>query len=154
MQERQAPEANGIPEAAACFVVVLQGSSPWAGVVEGIEGVKEVLLRIFRKDPGGVVLEDVAAILASLDEPMVWKAHGLGDGRPYWHWWFGYEGGSVTVQRLTRPHPSGTVVDRLRSILGEITGVLTECAADLRKLATVGRREYLFTRRNPGQGSI
>ena len=41
MQERQAPEADGIPEAAACFVVVLQGSSPWAGVVEG------VLLQLF-----------------------------------------------------------------------------------------------------------
>jgi hypothetical protein len=154
MQERQAPEADGIPEAAACFVVVIQGSTPWAGVAEGIEGVKEALLRILWKDPGGAVLEDVAAVLASLDEPMVWEAHGSGDGRPYWHWWFGYEGGSVTVQRLTEPHPSGTVVDRLRSTLGEITDVLTDCAADLRKLATVGRREYLFTRRNPGQGSI
>ena len=29
----------------------------------------------------------------------------FGDGRPCWHWWFGYEGGSVTVQRLTRPLP-------------------------------------------------
>jgi len=115
---------------------------------------RETLLRILWKDPGGAVLEDVTAILASLDEPMVWKAHGSGDGRPYWHWWFGYEGGSVTVQRLTGPHPSGTVVDRLRSSLGEITDVLTDCAADLRKLATVERREYLFTRRNPGQGSI
>ena len=144
----------GTPEAKSCFVLIIQGSLPWAGVVEGIEGVKEALLRILWKDPGGAVLEDVTAILASLDEPMVWKAHGSGDGRPYWHWWFGYEGGSVTVQRLTEPHPSGTVVDRLRSTLGEITDMLTDCAADLRKLATVERREYLFTRRNPGQGSI
>ena len=51
MQERQAPEADGIPEAAACFVVVLQGSTPWAGVVEGIEGVKEALLLLLCQIP-------------------------------------------------------------------------------------------------------
>ena len=99
------------------------------------------------------MLEEVAAILASLDEPATWKAHGSGDGRPYWHWWFGYEGGSVTVQRLTEPLPSDLVVDRLRSTLSEVTGVLTDCAEDLRKLTGVGQGNYVFTRRHPGQGS-
>ena len=70
-------------------------------MVEGIEGVKETLVRILWTDPERALLEDVAAALASLDEPAAWAAHGAGDGRPYWHWWLGYEGGSVTVQRLT-----------------------------------------------------
>lgn len=153
MRERMAPNSEGKPEAVACFVLIIQGSTTWAGVVEGIEGVKEALVQILWKDPGRAVLEEVAAILASLDEPATWKAHGSGDGRPYWHWWFGYEGGSVTVQRLTEPLPSDLVVGRLRSTLSEVTGVLTDCTEDLRKLTGVGQGNYVFTRRHPGQGS-
>ena len=154
MHEGKAADTIGPPEAAACFVVVIQGSTPWAGVVDGIAGAKEALLRIPWNDPSGAVLEEVAAILASLDEPTVWKAHGSGDGRPYWHWWFGYDGGSVTVQRLTEPLPSEATVGRLRAAFDEVTGVLIDCAADLRKLTAGGRREYVFARRNPGQGSV
>jgi hypothetical protein len=153
MRERMAPNSEGKPEAVACFVLIIQGSTTWAGVVEGIEGVKEALVRSLWQDPDRAVLEEVAAILASLDEPATWEAHGSGDGRPYWHWWFGYEGGSVTVQRLTEPLPSDLVVERLRSTLSEVTGVLTDCAEDLRKLTRVGQRNYVFTRRHPGQGS-
>ena len=29
------------PEANSCFVLIIQGVLPWAGVVEGIEGVQE-----------------------------------------------------------------------------------------------------------------
>jgi hypothetical protein len=154
MHERAAPEADGLPEAMACFVVVIQGSTPWAGLVDGIEGVKEALLRILWKDPGGAVLEDVASILASLDAPTAWAAHGSGDGRPYWHWWCAFEGGSVTVQRLTESLPSKIAVGRLRSTLDEVTGVLADCADDLRKLTAGGRREYVFTRRSPGQDPV
>jgi hypothetical protein len=153
MRERMTPNSEGKPEAVACFVLIIQGSTTWAGVVEGIEGVKEALVRSLWQDPDRAVLEEVAAILASLDEPATWEAHGSGDGRPYWHWWFGYEGGSVTVQRLTEPLPSDLVVERLRSTLSEVTGVLTDCAEDLRKLTRVGQRNYVFTRRHPGQGS-
>jgi hypothetical protein len=153
MRERMAPNSEGKPEAVACFVLIIQGSTTWAGVVEGIEGVKEALVRSLWKDPDRAVLEEVAAILASLDEPATWEAHGSGDGRPYWHWWFGYEGGSVTVQRLTEPLPSDLVVERLRSTLSEVTGVLADCAEDLRNLTGVGQRNYVFTRCHPGQGS-
>ena len=153
MRERMAPNSEGKPEAVACFVLIIQGSTTWAGVVQGIEGVKEALVQSLWKDPRRAVLEEVAAILASLDEPATWEVHGSGDGRPYWHWWFGYEGGSVTVQRLTEPLPSDLVVGRLRSTLSEVTGVLTDCAEDLRKLTGVGQGNYVFTRRHPGQGS-
>ena len=69
----------GTPEATSCFVLIIQGSLPWAGVVDGIEGVKEALVRILWTDPEQVLLEDVAAALASLDEPEAWAPHGAGD---------------------------------------------------------------------------
>jgi hypothetical protein len=153
MHERTAPNSEGIPEAEACFVLVIQGSTTWAGVVRGIDGVKETLVQLLWKDPERAMLEEVAAILAALEEPVTWEAHGSGDGRPYWHWWFGYEGGSVTVQRLTEPLPSDLAMDRLRSSLGEVTGVLDDCAGDLRKLAGLGEKDYVFARRHSGQGS-
>jgi len=153
MHEQEAPNTEGIPEAAACFVLIIQGSTSWAGVVEGIEGVKEALIQILWNDPEHAVLEDVAATLASLDEPAEWAVHGSGDDRPFWHWWLGYEGGSVTVQRLTEPLPCDMVVNHLRSTLGEVTGVLTDCAEGLRKLTGHEPTEYVFTRHHPGQRS-
>src|SRR4051812_47160557 len=95
------PDMAAIPEARSRFVLIIQGFPPWAGVVEGIEGVKEALVRILWVDPQQVLLKDVEAAIASLDDPAAWALHGSGDGRPYWHWWLGYEGGSITVQRLT-----------------------------------------------------
>ena len=79
----------GTPGAKNCFVLIIQGSQPWAGVVDGIEGVKESFVRISRNDPDQMLLLDVAAAIASLDKPEAWAMHGAGDGRPYWHWWFG-----------------------------------------------------------------
>jgi hypothetical protein len=153
MHERNAPNTGATPEASACFVVIIQGSTPWAGVVENIDGVKEALLRVLWKDPGSVVLEEVTSLLASLDDPIAWATHGSGDGRPFWHWWFGYEGGSVTVQRLTAPLQSDLTMGRLRSTLGEITDVLADCAAELRQLTNAAARAQVFALRNPGQGS-
>src|SRR5690349_8311936 len=92
---------TAIAEAKSCFVLIIQGAQPWAGVVEGIEGVRETLVQVFWTDPEQALIQDVAAALASLEDPDAWASHGSGDGRPYWHWWLGYEGGSVTVQRLT-----------------------------------------------------
>ncbi|MDO9713181.1 hypothetical protein [Paracraurococcus lichenis] len=151
MQEWTTPEEEGSREAAAHFVMIIQGAMPWAGVVEGIAGVKEALLRILWADPGNVVLEDVANLLASLDEPKIWAAHGTGDGRPYWHCWFGYEGGSVTIQRLTEPAASDLALGRLRSRLNEILGVLIDCATDLRRLIAGSQREGLVTHRCSGR---
>ncbi|MCB4823948.1 hypothetical protein [Roseicella aerolata] len=133
--------------------MVVQGSTPWAGVVEGIDGVKEALLQVLWKDPGEAALEAVASLLSSLEEPAAWARHGSGDGRPYWHCWFGYERGSVTIQRLTVPLQSEVAMRRLRSTLGEITGVLADCAEELRQLTNAAARAGAFTPRHPGQGS-
>jgi hypothetical protein len=138
------------PEANSCFVLVIQGTQPWAGVVEGIEGVREALMRILWSDPEHALIKDVATAIASLEDPSAWATHGSGDGRPYWHWWLGYEGGSVTVQRLTE-RPSSTTKEHVRSALEEVTGVLTDLAGELRKLARAERSEYVFARRDRGQ---
>jgi hypothetical protein len=138
------------PEANSCFVLVIQGTQPWAGVVEGIEGVKEALVRILWTDPQQMLLQDVAEAFASLENPEAWASHGSGDGRPYWHWWLGYEGGSVTVQRLTEM-PSGMKEEHLRSALGDVTRVLTDLAEDLRRLAGAEGSQYVFARREPDQ---
>jgi hypothetical protein len=138
------------PEAYSCFVLIIQGTQPWAGVVEGIEGVRETLMRILWSDPEHALIKDVATAIDSLEDPGAWAAHGSGDGRPFWHWWLGYEGGSVTVQRLTE-RPSSITEEHVRSALGEVTGVLTDLAGELRKLAGGGRIDYVFARRDPGQ---
>ncbi|HUS16729.1 MAG TPA: hypothetical protein VM536_17170 [Chloroflexia bacterium] len=138
------------PEAKSCFVLIIQGSLPWAGVVEGIEGVREALVRILWTDPERALIKDVAVAIASLDDPAAWARHGSGDGRPFWHWWLGYEGGSITVQRLTE-RPSATTEEHLRSALGDVTGVLADLAEDIRKLAGAESSQYVFARRGPGQ---
>ena len=140
----------GTSEAKSCFVLIIQGSLPWAGVVEGIEGVKEALVRILWTDPQQMLLQDVAAAFASLEDPEAWAAHGSGDGRPYWHWWLGYEGGSVTVQRLTEM-PSGVTAEHSRLAFADVTRVLTDLAEDLRRLAGAEGRQYVFARREPDQ---
>jgi len=140
----------GTSEAKSCFVLIIQGSLPWAGVVEGIEGVKEALVRILWTDPQQMLLQDVAAAFASLEDPEAWVSHGSGDGRPYWHWWLGYEGGSVTVQRLTEM-PSSMTAEHSGSAFADITQVLTDLAGDLRKLAGAEGSQYVFARREPDQ---
>jgi hypothetical protein len=137
-------------EANSCFVLIIQGTQPWAGVVEGIEGVREALVQILWSDPERALIKDGAAAIASLEDPGAWVAHGSGDGRPYRHWWLGYEGGSVTVQRLTE-RPSGITEDHVRSELRDVTGVLTDLAGDLRRLAGAERSEYVFARRDSDQ---
>ncbi len=138
-----------ISEAKSCFVVVMQGIRPWAGVVEGIEGIREALTRIVSSDPEQLLFHEVAAAIASLDDPEAWAVHGLGDGRPFWHWWLGYDGGSVTLQRLTEPLPPDTAMCRLRSTLNEVAGVLADISGDLRRLTDAEQKHYLFMRRQP-----
>ncbi len=132
---------------AACPVEM--GAAP-AGVVAGIEGVKESLVRLLSKDPEQMLLQDVAVALASLDRPEAWTAHGFGDGQPCSHWWFGYAGGSVTAQRLTEPLPSDRTAYRLRSRLDEVAGALTDIADDLCRFADVQQKRYAFTQGQPG----
>ncbi|TDH58362.1 hypothetical protein E2C06_32960 [Dankookia rubra] len=143
---------TAISEASSCFVLIIQGAQPWAGVVEGIEGVREALVQVLWTDPEQALVQDVAAALASLDEPEAWASHGLGDGRPYWHWWHGYDDGSITVQRLTE-RPSGMTEMHLRSAVDDAAQTLTDLAADLRKLAGTQGRQYVFARSDPGQTS-
>jgi hypothetical protein len=138
------PVMAATPEAKSCFVLIIQGSPPWAGVVEGVEGVRAALMRILRTGSDRALVKDAAAAIASLDDPATWAPHGSGDGRPYWHWWLGYEGGSITVQRLTEPP----------SALADVTGSLAdlaELAKDLRKLVDAEGGRYVFARRDPGQ---
>ena len=141
-----------VPEGAARFVVIVQGAKPWAGLAEGIEGVKETLLRVLWNDPAGALLGEVAAVIASLDDPEVWAVHGAGDGLPYWHWWCGYEGGSITVQRLTDPLPLPADAVLLRAALADAIGPLEDCAQDLRRIAASGGGGYVFGDRPPASG--
>ena len=134
-------------EAKSCFVVIMQGLGPWAGVVEGIEGVREALTRVVCNDPEQHLFQEVATAIASLDHPEAWAVHGSGDGRPFWHWWLGYDGGSVTVQRLTGSLPPDTAVYRLRSTLNEVAGALADVSGELRRLTDAEPRQYLFMRR-------
>jgi hypothetical protein len=92
-------------------------------------------------------LQEFAAAIASLDDPEAWAVHGSGDGRPFWHWWLGYDGGSATLQRLTEPLPPDSAIFRLRSTLGEVASILADVSGDLRRLVDVERRQYVFTRR-------
>jgi hypothetical protein len=134
-------------EARCCFVLIIQGTKPWAGVVEGIEDAQDALTRKLCSDREPVLLQDVAAAIASLHDPEAWAVHGSGDGRPFWHWWFGYDGGSATLQRLTEPLPPDPAIHRLHCTLGEVAGVLADVSGDLRRLTDVEQRGYLFTRR-------
>lgn len=131
-------------------MLIIQGALPWAGVVEGIEGVREALARVLRADPQQALVEDAAAAIASLDDPEAWAPHGRGDGRPHWHWWLGYEGGSITVQRLTE-QPPGLSGTPLRAAVGDAAQALTDLAEDLRALAGARGHPYVFARRDPGQ---
>lgn len=96
-------------------------------------------------------MQDAAAILASLEEPEIWLAHGAGDGRPYWHWWLGYEGGSVTVQRLTKLAQAYATASRLHPALDEIASTLGEIVEDLRSLTASPQEQYVFARRQANQ---
>jgi hypothetical protein len=152
MDERMAPVSDSVPEAEGCFTVILQGSTTWAGVVKGIEGVKETLQRLLFKRCHGMTLEEISDTLVSMADQTAWAEHGIGDGRPYWHWWLGYEGGSVTVQRLTAPLCQDRIVGELRGTLHEVTGILAECARDLRALSSARQQAYVFARRRSDQG--
>lgn len=138
-----------IAEANSCFVVIIQGAKPWAGVVHGIDGVRDALTRTIYCDPQQRMLRELTIAIASLDDSEAWAVHGSGDDRPFWHWWLGYDGGSVTVQRLTEPLPSDPATYRLRSTLSEVAGVLADVSGDLRRLTTAEQKQYLFTRRQP-----
>lgn len=153
MGESMAPDNAWAAETGACFAVILQGAPAWAGVVMGIEGVQEILNRLLLGNLRQMPLKPLVDAVASMDDPSAWAVHGTGDGRPFWHWWLGYEGGSATVQRLTAPLPQGRAVDALRATLGEVTGTLTECARDLRALGKAGQPDYVFARRHAGQAS-
>ena len=134
MEEQENTRPETLPEVTAHFVVIVQGTSPHADVVQGLEAVREAVLQAVWRLPEDARLGRTAALVASLDDPESWASHGHGDGRPYWHWWFGYEGGSVTVQRLTGALPSQAEADHLRATLADAVGVLADCAQDLRRL--------------------
>ena len=146
-----APVSDSVPEAEACFTVILQGSTTWAGVVKGIKGAKKTLRRLFPEGCNTMNLDEISDALVSMDDQTAWAVHGIGDGRPYWHWWLGYEGGSVTVQRLTAPLCQDRAAGELHATLREVADVLAECAKDLRALGNAEQQAYVFTRRQSDQ---
>ena len=88
--------------------------------------------------------DDLGAHLAALGDPAAWAAHGRGDGRPFWHWWLGLGGGSVSVQRVTGPLPADPRAAREAAEragrLKRAAAALSACAAELRA-AAAGRSE-------------
>ncbi|MBX6740516.1 MAG: hypothetical protein IRY87_00540 [Acetobacteraceae bacterium] len=150
MAEQDATGSGTVPEAAARFVIIIQGTAPKASIVEGIEGVKDALLQHLWKEPGAAVLDQAANLIGSIEDPAAWAVHGAGDGRPFWHWWLGYEGGSVTVQRLTEPLPPRLDNDLLRSAIADAANALAACAQDLRQLAGTDAGVYVFTSQRSG----
>jgi hypothetical protein len=146
MEEQDTSSPEMVAEATAYFAVLVQGNMPRAVVVEGLDGVKQAVLQAVWKTPD-TVLGGAAAAISTLDDPEAWAHHGLGDGRPYWHWWLGYEGGSVTVQRLTEAVPSRDMVGRLRVVVADAIAALTDCKEVLRQFDGRGLGGYIFTSR-------
>jgi hypothetical protein len=129
------PEANP-PEAEALFLVTCNGARPGAQVVAGLAGVQAAFLRILWRGPRDAVPNDLATLVAALEDPGAWAAHGQGDGRPFWHWWAALPDGSVSVQRITEalppdPRSAAEALARAQS-LSRATAGLAECAAALR----------------------
>jgi hypothetical protein len=143
MEEQTSPPPEASPEAAANFVVIIQGNAPQAVVVEGLDGVARLVQEAVLATPTAV-LQDTAAAIGTLRDPDAWRGHGVGDGRPYWHWWFGYEGSSVTVQRLTAA-PLHDTTGRLRAALAFAISDLADSSRTLRRLG--GVPDYVFKSR-------
>jgi hypothetical protein len=134
-------KATAAPEACAPFVVTVNGPAARSEVVAGLDGVREAFLQAVWRGFRGAAPDDLGAHLASLGDPAAWAAHGRGDGRPFWHWWLGFEDGSVSVQRVTGPLPAdpraaAERAERLRRAAAD----LAACAAELRA-AAAGRGE-------------
>lgn len=137
------PEA-GAPETDAPFVVTVNGPAARSEVVAGLDGVREAFLRAVWQGPRNAVPDDLDAHLAALGNPAAWAAHGLGDGRPFWHWWLGFEDGSIAVQRVTGPLPadSRTAAEAAGNVerSRRAAAALAACAAELRALAAATER--------------
>lgn len=145
MQHEPTPEVDMAqePEAEAPFLVITNGPRAGAQVVEGIGGVQAAFLRILWSGPRDAVPNDLAALVASIEDPSAWASHGPGngpgDGRPYWHWQAGLPDGSICAQRITEPLPPdpqrAAEARRRAAALGKARAGLAECAASLRREA-------------------
>ena len=124
------------PEAEALFVVTVNGPAAGAEVVPGLEAAREAILRAVWRGAQGAAPEDLGARLEALDDPGAWVPHGLGDGRPFWHWWAALGEGSVSVQRITLPLPEDPRVRADQSAgLRRTAAALAACAEELRQAA-------------------
>ncbi len=119
------------------FVVILNAAASAAAraeIVAGLEGVRDSLLRGVWAGAGEALAPaDLAALLAALEDPASWLGHGIGDGRPYWHWWAPLGAGSVSVQRLTAMLPAQI---RATAAMRDAATALAGCAEELRGLAS------------------
>lgn len=130
------------PGAGVLFLVTLNGPASRSEVVAGLGGVRDALLRAVLHGPRDAVPDDLDGRLASLGDPAAWAVHGRGDGEPFWHWWTGFEQGSMSAQRIsvplaTGPHAAPGAAEGA-SRAKRAAASLAACAAELRAMAGTG----------------
>ncbi len=128
----EAPPAAPPAEAAALFLVTVNGAEARAEIAAGLDAVRDLILRVLWSGAREVEPAALDRMMAGLDDPAAWAAHGTGDGRPFWHWWAGFGNGSVAVQRLTGHLPAEAWPAAART---QAAASLLHCAAALRGLA-------------------
>ncbi len=130
------------PGANVLFLVTLNGPTSRSEVVPGLDGVRDALLRAVLHGPRDAVPDDLDGRSASLGDPATWAVHGRGDGQPFWHWWTGFEHGSMSAQRITvpiatGPHAAAGAAEGA-SRAKQAVASLAACAAELRAIAGPG----------------
>jgi hypothetical protein len=129
-----------LAEASALFAVTVNGPNAWSEIVRGLQGVRDAVLAAVLRERRDAVARDVEVRIARVEDAAAWVEHGVGDGRPYWHWWLGLSDGSVSVQRITAPFP--TDPERIaeeaerRARLARAAEHLAQCGAELRGVLT------------------
>lgn len=118
------------PDIDTLFIATVNGRAARCEIVAGLEGVAEAFLQAAWSRAADAMPEDLAALHASLRDPAAWAPHGLGDGRPFWHWWAGLGDGSISFQRLTAALPAAGGEGPAVAV-----AALRACAAELRLAA-------------------
>jgi hypothetical protein len=127
-----------LAEAGSMFALTVNGPDARSEIVQGLEGVRDRVLAVVLRERNDANAHDLAMHIARLEDPAVWAEHGVGDGRPYWHWWLGLQNGSISVQRITEPLPADPELvageaDR-GARLARAAEQLKECGAELRRV--------------------
>lgn len=127
-------------EASSLFAVTINGPHARSEIVRGLDGVRDAVLAAILREQRDAIARDLEVRVARIEDVAAWVEHGVGDGRPYWHWWLGLPDGSISVQRITEPLPAepafaAAEADR-RARLARAAQQLAECGAELRLAMT------------------